>query len=196
MTSSEVLRAYGLPDFGDILDSAFRERFGLNQAGQYGIACRDTRAELREAEKLGAGPFLPSRIPAPNWIENGAQRRCSLDIALGYVGDAQLEFLGPGEGTCFYSDALQGREHVLHHVGVFQNNSSELAKKLNVAGFNTVVEGGVSLGSRFGFRFKYIDTRNAIGCYLELLDFNLFDRSISIEQPVKMLAGLRKRITG
>ena len=196
MTMSDVLRAYSLPGFGEILDSAFRERFGLNQAGQYGVACRDVRARYQEAEKLGAGPFLPSTIPAPNWIENGELRRCRLDIALGYIGDAQLEFLGPGEGTRFYSDALQGRGHVLHHVGVFQNNSRVLEKRLNGAGFNTVVDGGVGLGNSFGFRFKYIDTRNAIGCYLELLDFYLFDRAISIEQTVKVLAGLRKRITG
>lgn len=196
MTSSEVLAAYGLPALGDIPDAAFRGRFGLNRAGQYGIACRNAGAEWRAAESLGAGPFFPITMAAPNWTERGERRRCKLEIALGYVAEAQLEFLGPGEGTAFYADALQGRSHVLHHVGVFQNNTSELEQRLNRAGFDTVVEGGVGLGSRFGFRFKYIDTRDAIGCYLELLDFHLFYRAISIERPVRLLARLRQGLTG
>jgi len=196
MVPHRTLTTFSLPRFDDILDEPFRERFGLNRARQYGVACRDVRAEFQAAEKLGAGPFFAASIPAPNWIEHGERRRCRLEFALGYIDEAQLEFLGPGHGTGFYSDALQGRERVLHHVGVFQNNASELEKRLNRAGFDTVVDGGVSLGNSVGFRFKYFDTRRAIGCYLELLDFYFFDRPISLEKPVKLLAGLRKRMAG
>ena len=194
MTNSEVMHTYSLPALDEILQSDFRNRFGLNRAGQYGVACREPARELARAEALGAGPFFPAKIAAPNWIENGKRQPCRLDIALGYVGDAQLEFLGPGKGTSFYQEALQGRESVLHHVGVFQNNSKELERRLNAVGFATVVDGGVSRGRSLGFRFKYFDTRVAIGCYLEILDFYLFGRPLSIEQPVKRLAGLRKRI--
>jgi hypothetical protein len=196
MRTDNVLTAYGLPPFEDILNSNFRKRYGLNQAGQYGVACRDVVAECHKAEVLGSGPFFVNRIPAPNWVENGERRRCKLEFALGYIGEDQLEFLGPGKGTGFYADALQGSEHVLHHVGVFQNNSNELEQKLNGEGFKTVIDGGVNLGNIFGFKFKYIDTRDEIGCYLELLDFYLFDLPISIKQPVKLLAGLRKKIVG
>jgi hypothetical protein len=196
MSTRNVLSAYGLPPFEEILDGDFRKRFGLNKAEQYGVACRDVKAQCHKAEVLGSGPFWINKIPAPNWIENGERRHCKLEYALGYLGEEQLEFLGPGEGTGFYSDALQGSEHVLHHVGVFQKNSNELEKKLNSAGLKTVVDGGVSLGNSLGFKFKYIDTRNEIGCYLELLDFYLFDMPISIKQPVKLLAGLRKKIVG
>jgi hypothetical protein len=96
MSTHDVLTAYGLPAFEGILDGDFRKRFGLNNAGQYVIACRDIRAECRKAEALGAGPFWINKIPAPNWIEGGERRRCKLEYALGYFGDEQLEFLGPG----------------------------------------------------------------------------------------------------
>ncbi len=194
MGTHKVLTAYELPAFEDILSDAFRQQFGLNQAGQYGIACLDVKTECNKAEIMGAGPFITANIPAPNWIENGARRHSKLEFALGYADEHQIEFLGPGKGTSFYSDALKGEEHVLHHVGVFQNDSNGMEKKLNAAGFTTVIDGGVHLGNSFGFKFKYFDTRDEIGCYLELLDFYLLGMPISTEAAVKFLGRINWRL--
>ena len=193
MNSEKALVAYNLPHFEEILTDDFRYQYGLMPAGQYGVACIDVQAECRKAETLGAGPFLTAKIPAPNWVENGIRKKCSLDFALGYAGNQQLEFLGPGKGSDFYADALQGRDYVLHHVGVFQNNIEALEKKLNASGFKTVVDGGIHFGQWLGFRFKYFDTREALGCYLELLDFYFLGKPITIEQPVKHLGRVQSR---
>ncbi len=194
MTSDhkKVLQAYKLPAFGEILSDDFRDRFGLLPAQQYGIACRDVQAECARAESLGAGPFMAFNTPAPYWTENGRRVTAKVDVALGYSEDSQLEFLGPGAGTSFYSDAVRECSAVLHHVGIYQNESSKIEQRLNSAGYQTVVSGGVSLGRLFGVKFKYFDTRSDLGCYLEILDFYVLGKiPLPIRAPLEGLAKLR-----
>jgi hypothetical protein len=190
--------AYELPNFDSILSEDFRARYGLAQARQYGIACQNVKAECATSEALGAGPFLPANIPAPNWVENGQPiNPCKLEFALGYAEDHQVEFLGPCNGTSFYSDALQGRENTLHHIGIYQNGSDEIEERLNKDGIKTAVTGGVVIGKLLGFEFKYFDTRDELGCYLELLDFRMLNGiQISVETPVKELARLHSFLFG
>lgn len=193
--NQNVLEAYGLPPFSTVLGNEFRERFDLLPAQQYGVACRNVKEECARAESLGAGPFIGGMVPAPNWCENGQPVDAKLDFALGYSGDSQIEFLGPGEGTSFYSDALKGDKPVLHHVGIYQNESEKIEKRLNQAGYKTVISGGVRLGSLFGIQFKYFDTRDELGCYLETLDFYVLGKlPIPVRKPVETLAKLSQAI--
>ena len=150
--------------------------------------------ECRKAERLGAGPFLGAKVPAPGWIENGQARSCKLEFALGALGRDQMEFLGPGEGTGFYADALQGAEHVLHHVGVYQTGSPELEGRLNEAGYATAVKGGLRLGPLLAIEFRYFDTRDELGCYLEILDFEAGGIQLPVRGPTEALAGWLARL--
>jgi len=183
-----ALEAFRLPPFESILPAAFRERFGLRPAQQYGIACRDVTGECRRAEGLGAGPFVGARVPAPGWIEDGQKRSCKIEFALGAAGEEQIEFLGPGEGTRFYADALQGAEHLLHHVGVYQTRSPEIEERLNQAGYPTAVKGGLRLGPLLAVEFRYFDTRDELGCYLEILDFEAAGMQLPVRAPTEAFA--------
>jgi len=146
-------------------------------------------AKATSAEPSAVAPFLGARVPAPGWVEDGQKRRCKLDFALGAAGESQIEFLGPGQGTTFYSDALQGAEHVLHHVGVYQTGSREIERHLNAAGYRTVVAGGLRLGPLLAVEFKYFDTRDELGCYLETLDFEMGGRQLPVLASAAALAG-------
>ena len=189
-----IREIYHLPPFDELLSADFRERFGLLPARQYGIACRDVQAECTRAESMGAGPFLSFRTSAPHWTENGQRVAAKLDISLGYAEDSQLEFLGPGKGTSFYSDAVKESSTALHHIGVYQNGIEKIEQRLNDAGYKTVVSGGIGLGRLFGIKFKYFDTRCDLGCYLEILDFYVLGKiPIPIRAPVETLARLRSR---
>ena len=102
-----VLREFSMPHVEERLPRDFFYELGLMFPQQYAMAARDVASCVRRAEALGAGPFLHATIPAPNWIEQGEHiKDCKLEVALGYAGDRQIEFLGPGHGTELYSRAL------------------------------------------------------------------------------------------
>ncbi len=187
-----VLAGLGIRPFRDVLPERFLTRHGLVAPGQYGLACADVGAAVARAEALGAGPFLRAKIPAPSWIERGEKLRAAqLDFALGYAGRTQIEFLGPGRGTSFYRDALEGREIVLHHAGIYQKGMAQLAASLEGAGHALAVRGGTSFGDLLSFDFRYFDTRDALGFYIEVLDFQWgFGRVVNMEHGIRLGARL------
>jgi hypothetical protein len=176
-----VLGDLSLPHIEERLPRDFFSELGLRFPQQYGIACRDVAACVRRAETLGAGPFLHVTVPAPNWIENGERRPgCKLEVALGYAGDIQLEFLGPGEGTEHYARALRGTDIAFHHVGIYQSGMEKLAPSITSEGYPQVVQGGISLGNALSIDFRYFDARYDRGVYLEVLDFSSFGMALNL----------------
>lgn len=196
-TSNHVLDALleelSLPHVEERVSRDVFYRLGLKFPQQYAIACRDVAACVARAESVGAGPFLHVTIPAPNWVERGERiPGCRLEIALGYAGDRQVEFLGPGRGTEHYSRALVDAEVAFHHVGIYQNGMSEIASRLEAAGYPEVVRGGVTIGRALSFDFRYFDSRDQLGIYLEIQDFSALGREISIAPAIRGYAAARR----
>jgi len=168
-----VLKDLSLPHIEERFHRDFFYQLGLKFPVQYGVACRDVADCVRRAEALGAGPFIHATVPAPNWVEHGERvRHCNLEVALGYAGDAQIEFLGPGQGTQHYARALVDADIAFHHVGIFQREVEKLAITLSGAGYPEVVRLGVTLGKALRIDIRYFDSRAEHGVYLELLDFS------------------------
>lgn len=194
---SRVLDRFEVPNLASQLPSRFRETYGLVVPQQYGIACRDVQRCCAIAESLGAGPFLMARIPAAGWHERGQPRRCTLELGLGYAGDTQVEFLGPGRGTDFYSSVLDGAETRLHHAGIYQPGVARIGAQLIADRYPEAARGGVSLGRGLSFDYRYYDTRAELGIYLEILDFTWLGRPLSIEPAVRTAAAalrIRRRL--
>jgi hypothetical protein len=178
----DVLKEFSLPHVEERISRDVFYKLGLKFPQQYAIAARDVARCVRRAEAVGAGPFLHGTIPAPNWVERGEPiKDCKLEVALGYAGDRQVEFLGPGHGTKHYTDALQDTDVAFHHVGIYQNGMTEIAPRLENAGYPEVVRGGISFGKALSFDFRYFDSRAELGIYLEIQDFSYFGRELSIE---------------
>jgi hypothetical protein len=189
-----VLKEFSLPHVEEQVPRDVFYKLGLKFPQQYAIACRDVAACVcvRRAEALGAGPFLHVTIPAPNWVERGELiKDCKLEVALGYAGDRQVEFLGPGRGTQHYARELVDSDVVFHHVGIYQRGMDELAANITNAGYPEVVQGGVTLGKALSFDFRYFDSRADLGIYLEVQDFRLLDRELSIEPALRAYAKLK-----
>lgn len=187
-----VLKEFDLPHVEERIPRDVFYRLGLKFPQQYAIAARDVAACVKRAEAHGAGPFLHATIPAPNWTERGRRiEDCKLEVALGYAGERQVEFLGPGHGTEHYSSALQDEEVVFHHVGIYQNGMSTIAPRLEAAGYPEVVRGGITFGKALRFDFRYFDSRAAFGVYLEVQDFSYFGRELSIAPFLHLYARLR-----
>ncbi|MBK7976482.1 MAG: VOC family protein [Deltaproteobacteria bacterium] len=189
-----ALESLALPSLDEALPERFRRALGLAPAGQYGVAVRELGEAIAGAETRRAGPFVRARVSPPRWREHGERRRATLEFALGYCDDAQLEFLGPGVGTGFYVDVLGERRAALHHVGIYQHGLAAAAHRLAGAGFPMVVSGGLDLGPLARFTFAYFDTRAALGHYLEILDFAwLGERPVPLRPLIERAARLRAR---
>ena len=188
----ELLKEFSLPHVEEQIPRDVFYQLGLKVPQQYAIACRDVAGCVKRAEALGAGPFLHVTIPAPNWVERGELiKDCKLEVALGYAGDRQVEFLGPGQGTQHYARELVDSDIVFHHVGIYQRGMNELARSIENAGYLEVVQGGVSFGKALSFDFRYFDSRADYGIYLEVQDFSYFGRELSITPLLHAYAKLR-----
>ena len=190
-----LLDELSLPHIEERVSRDFFYRLGLRFPQQYGIACRDVTDCVRRTEALGAGPFLHTTISAPNWIENGTRRPdCKLEFALGYAGKAQIEFLGPGQGTDHYARALRDTDVAFHHVGIYQRGMNELATSITNAGYAMVVQGGVSLGKVLCIDFRYFDARDDHGIYLEVLDFSCLGMQLDAEPLLRAYSASARAI--
>jgi hypothetical protein len=186
---SLVLDDLSIPHIEERLPRAFFYGLGLKFPQQYGIACRDVAACVRRAEALGAGPFLHTTLAAPNWTEEGELRRdCRLEFALGYAGDTQIEFLGPGEGTNHYARALKDTDIAFHHVGIYQTDMERISGTLEGAGYRTAVRGGLSLLPALKIDFRYFDARHEHDIYLEVLDLQCLTFELPIERIIRAVA--------
>ena len=190
-----VLKEFSLPHVEERIPRDSFYQLGLRFPQQYAIAARDVRSCVQRAEAMGAGPFLHATIPAPNWVEHGKPiRNCRLELALGYAGDRQVEFLGPGQGTQLYAAALKDTDIAFHHVGIYQNGMERIAPRLEQKGYPEVVRGGVRMGRALLFDFRYFDSREDFGLYLEIQDFRYFNRELSIAPLVRAYAAIRERL--
>lgn len=187
-----VLKEFGLPHVEERIPRAVFEQLGLGFPQQYAIAALDVAKRVRQAEALGAGPFLHVTIPAPNWVERGRPiDNCRLEVALGYAGDRQVEFLGPGRGTELYAEALHDADVAFHHVGIYQTGMAQLAEHITGAGYPEVARGGLSLGKALSFDFRYFDSRPAFGIYLEVQDFTYLGRELRLEPFLRGYAKMK-----
>jgi hypothetical protein len=190
-----VLKELSLPHIEERLSRDFFYQLGLRFPQQYGIACRDVAACVRRAEALGAGPFLHATVSAPNWIENGELiADCKLEFALGYAGDTQIEFLGPGQGTEHYARAIRDTDIAFHHVGIYQRGMEQLAASITGAGYPQVVQGGIALGNALSIDFRYFDSRADNGIYLEMLDFSCLGMQLNMEPLIRAYSKLKKAL--
>lgn len=191
---NRVLRDLGIARIEDRLPREFFYQHGLAFPQQYGIACRDVAGCVRRAEALGAGPFLRASLKPPNWVEHGERRKCTLEFALGYAGDVEIELLGPGRGTDHYARALSDADVTLHHMGIYQKGMSQIARTLETADYPTVVTGGLSLDPALKIDFRYFDARNPHGLYLEVLDFRLLGLPFSPKPAIRLQAALKRAL--
>ncbi len=194
MSSQAIIDRLGGRNLEQIVPAQFRERFGLSVPGQYGMVCGDVAAEIRQLEALGSTPFLHAHMGAPNWTEQGVKKDVRVEMSMGYVGAEQIEVLGAGENTDFYTAKIPADGSLtLHHACCFENNIEELKQTLPAAGYPLYLEGGVNMGFLSTY-FAYFDTREELGLWLEIGQYRLLGRHRPpTEKFITRLAGLQRR---
>lgn len=201
MARKEIIAALGGRDFGGLIPEGFLARFKLSPPAQYGMVCADVGAEKARLESLGTTDFFHAHMEAPGWTEywqnaSGEKKKVKVEMALGYTDDEQIELLGPGENTSFYSDAIPDDGALtLHHVCCNQNNIEELKTLLPQAGYPLYLQGGVNVGLLSTY-FAYFDTRDELGFFLEIAQYRLLGKHRPpTEKFVSRLARLQRRFS-
>jgi hypothetical protein len=209
MARNEIIAALGGRDFGELIPGDFLARFGLSKPSQYGMVCADVGAEITRLESLGTTDFFHAHMGAPGWTEywenkGGEKKQVKVEMALGYTfadpaareGAEQIELLGPGENTSFYTDAIpEGGALTLHHVCCNQNNIEELKALLPEAGYPLYLQGGVNIGLLSTY-FAYFDTREELGFFLEIAQYRLLGKHRPpTESFISRLSRLQRRFS-
>jgi len=194
MAREQIVKQLGGKDIDHLVDQFFLRKFGLSKPAQYGMVCADVAAEISALEKLGCTPFIHVNMAAPGWTEQGEARKVKVEMAMGYTGDEQIELLGPGKNTDFYSDGIPADGALtLHHICCMENNLDELKRALPAAGYPLYAEGGVNLGVLSTY-FAYFDTRDKLGFWLEIAQYRVMGKHRPpTEKFISRLAGWQRR---
>ena len=130
----------------------------------YVVADRDA-AQLAMQNALGCGEFV--NLPPDDLEYNLRGRQVSCALALGFArsGNMQIELLQPVRGEGLHVEFLASNGPGLHHLGFIVDDLDAAVAVGEASGFPTV------MGARFGsLRFCYLDTWNALGLYVELVE--------------------------
>ena len=114
----------------------------------------------------GAGPFF---VTKGHWgdrhLYRGEEITVPLDYGFGYHGDTHVQFIQQNdEGPSIYRDMYAAGEEGFHHIGMLvpDDDIEKEGEKYEAAGF-PVASSLWSVANVI-----YVDTREAIGCFLEL----------------------------
>lgn len=139
---------------------------GIGQIDQICYVTDDIEAAVRQwVDHFGAGPFfLLPNIAFPGWTYLGEPQELHMDLAVGQLGEMQIEFIRPHSAEpSAYSHAMTGGP-VLHHYGIIVDDIDMAADRL---GKPPVLSTAVSPG---GTPFAYLDCRKDYGLVFELIE--------------------------
>ena len=153
----------GVPDdhrvgelLGRVGDGLFQQAFVVDDLAAAERAMRST---------LGCGEFV--NLPPSDLDYELRGRPVSCAIALGFArsGNMQIELLQPVRGEGLHVEFLATNGPGAHHLGFLVDDLEAVVAFAGAAGFGRV------MGSRFGsLRFCYLDTWDALGAYVELVE--------------------------
>ncbi len=114
---------------------------------------------------LGCGDFATLPASDIEYDFRGGRTTCALDIGFARSGNMQIELLRPVRGVGLHSEFLAANGPGLHHLGFLVDDIDAEVAAAGALGFARVQ--GATFGS---LRFCYLDTWDAFGLYVELVD--------------------------
>lgn len=142
---------------------------------QLGYVTRDLERALDYwIDTVGAGPFFYADYEPEQQVYRGAPTHIRFRNAYGYLGDTQIEVIQQlSDGPSAYTEALDAVASVplgglLHHVALLH------------AGYDAAIADFVRTGAERCYeafvegpgRFCYLDARQQIGSYVELIEYS------------------------
>jgi len=117
---------------------------------------------LREA--LGCSSFATLPPSDLEYDFRGGRTTCALEIGFARSGNVQIELIRPVRGTGLHSEFLAANGPGAHHLGFMVDDIDAEIREARALGFENVQS------ATFGpLRFCYLDTFQAFGLYVELV---------------------------
>jgi len=90
-------------------------------------------------------------------------------VALSHIGSLRIELIEPLEGDTVYSEFVAKHGYGVHHLGVLTDNMTDAIRRAERAGFE-MTQDGAGFGPDGDGHYAYIDTEEAIGTTIELIE--------------------------
>jgi methylmalonyl-CoA/ethylmalonyl-CoA epimerase len=147
------------------IDPHLKQILGLNTVSQIGIVVRDMETAIRNYSDIFGIIFTKVFIPEYfNKIYRGKPGDFRFKVALGMMGELQIELIEVLEGQTIYGEFLEKKGEGLHHLGFDVENMDERIEALERLGISVLQS-----GERVGVRWAYMDTEQLVGVIFELL---------------------------
>ncbi len=138
----------------------------------------DTKCAELERNYGPAGFWILEKAPLLETTYLGQPVELSVDMALGYLGNTNVEVISPrddGDDNLYTEFLEQSPGGGLHHFGFQVHDFEAAADELTARFGSTVQSGNFATG---GTRFAYFDSRSVLGVYTEILWFDAETRDI------------------
>jgi len=147
-------------DLGDLL-----AQVGGGLFQQAYVVADLARAEDAMRESLGCSAFAELPAADLDYELRGRPVSCALAIGFARSGNSQIELIQPVRGEGLHVEFLASNGPGLHHLGFLVDDIDAVVALGAANGFEKL------MGSQFGsLRFCYLDTWDALGLYVELVD--------------------------
>ena len=132
------------------------------------------KAAQHWAKLTGAGPF--TAFPHFEFVDphyHGKPAPIDLSIALGFSDGLCIEIMQQhDERPSVFQDWRVEKGYGLHHIATLAEDFPAALDQWNADGAPTVFEAGFGADTRLAF----LDTRETLGCYLEVVEYTEFVR--------------------
>lgn len=122
-------------------------------------------AQAALTKAVGCSAFVTLPATSLPYRYRGRDVECALALAFARSGNVQIELLQPESGEGLHVEFLETNGPGAHHLGFIVDDLSAELSVARAAGFEEVMSGA------FGtLRFAYLDTWDAWGSYIELVE--------------------------
>lgn len=148
------------------IDPHIKNILGISEISQIGIVARDIdRAINNYSNIFGIGfpkVFIPEYF---NMTYRNKPSQFKIKVALGMMGNLQVELIQVLEGNTIYGEFLEKKGEGLHHLGLDVKNMDERIRALEGLGAGVLMS-----GERVGVRFAYMDTEKIFSVIFEFIE--------------------------
>ena len=144
---------------------ALLERIGEGLFQQAYVVSDLGPAQESMRASLGCGEFVNLPATDLDYELRGEPVSCALALGFARSGNMQIELIQPVRGAGLHVEFLASNGPGLHHLGFIVSDIDSVVALGAAHGFARL------MGSQFGsLRFCYLDTWDALGLYVELVD--------------------------